>query len=221
MLLILPGREELRVTYGRSRLWPRAPLTWQEGGSAVAGKQAEAIAEGVAIAVAAARLAMKNHILVDTIALDESFDPTHMADAARRILADLADEADAAADRLKQQGRKAWGRHSQSVGTHDYRDRDVRNLRRRRRQSEGVAVKLRKMMDDDAQLAEMIEDAREAAWSDVSANLDRTLRVEAMRPDADPDYDTMRDARMQALMLVDLQALEAQVKARKRAAKRS
>lgn len=190
-------------------------------GGAVAGKQAEAIAEGVAIAVAAARLAMKNHILVDTIALDESFDPEHMADAARRILTDLADEADAAADRLKQQGRKAFGKYSQSVGTHDYRDRDVRNLRRRRRQSEGVAAKLRKMMDDDERVAAMIEDAREAAWNDVSANLDRTLRVEAMRPDSDPDYQVMRDARMQALMLVDLQALEAQVKARKRAAKRT
>lgn len=186
----------------------------------MAGKQSEAIAEGVAIAVAAARLALKNHILVDTIALDEPFDPTHMADAARRILTDLADEADAAADRLKQQGRKAWGKYSQSVGTHDYRDRDVRNLRRRRRQSEGVALKLRKMRDDDTQVDRMIEDAREAAWADVSGNLDRTLRVEAMRPDTDPDYHVMRDARMQALMLVDLQALEAQVKARKRAAKR-
>ena len=46
--------------------------------------------------------------------------------------------------------------------------------------------------------------------------LDRRLRVEGMRPDQDPDYDRMREARMQALKLVDLQALSSQQRTRKK-----
>lgn len=37
-----------------------------------------------------------------------------------------------------------------------------------------------------------------------------------MRPDQDPDYERMRDARMQALKLVDLQALASDRRARKK-----
>ncbi|WP_347103718.1 hypothetical protein [Microbacterium sp. 4R-513] len=44
---------------------------------------------------------------------------------------------------------------------------------------------------------------------DVEANLQRRLQVESMRAENDPDYDTMRDARMQALRLVDLPRLRA------------
>ncbi|MGB3375967.1 MAG: asparagine synthase, partial [Microbacterium sp.] len=55
-----------------------------------------------------------------------------------------------------------------------------------------------------------------AAWADVRGNLDRRLRVEGMRPDQDPDYERMRDARMQALKLVDLQALSSEQRARRK-----
>ena len=58
--------------------------------------------------------------------------------------------------------------------------------------------------------------AREAAWADVRGNLDRRLHVEGMRPDQDPDYEVMREARMQALRLVDLQALSSEQRARRK-----
>jgi hypothetical protein len=70
------------------------------------------------------------------------------------------------------------------------------------------------MMDDPEQLRAMVEEAREGAWSDVRHNLDRRLRVEGMRPDQDPDYSRMREARMQALRLVDLQALSSRQRAK-------
>jgi hypothetical protein len=50
----------------------------------------------------------------------------------------------------------------------------------------------------------------------VAGNLQSRLTVEAMRPDEDPDYETMREARMQALRLVDLQALASEQRARKK-----
>lgn len=180
------------------------------------GRNADAIDEGVAIALAAARLSVKNTILVSTISLGESFDPDHFVDAARDALIALADEQDGAAAAVTKARRAAWGRHTQPHGTHDYRDRDVRNLRRRAKQYSGVAKALRLKAEDVDELRGIVEHAREAAWHDVEANLEGRLRIEAMRPDQDPDYESMREARMQALRLVDLQKLSAQARRKRK-----
>ncbi|MEL5991739.1 asparagine synthase [Microbacterium phosphatis] len=182
------------------------------------GRNAEAIEEGVAIALAAARLSVKNTILVSTISLDESFDPLHFVGSAHAALIALAEEQESAAEAVSKARKVAWGRHTQPHGTHDYRDRDVRNLRRRAKQYSGVAKALRAKAADQALLRELVEQAREAAWHDVEINLQGRLRVEAMRPEQDPDYASMREARMQALRLVDLQKLSAQARRKRRAA---
>ena len=180
------------------------------------GRNADAIAEGVAIATAAARLAVKNHILVGTIAQGGTFDLDKYTEDTREALRAMATESEDAAALLIELRKKARGRHSDPSGTHDYRDRDVRNLRRRAKQSIGVATKLRELAEDPEAVRELVESAREAAWSDVRSNLDRRLRVEAMRPDQDPDYDRMREARMQALKLVDLLALASDRRSRRK-----
>ena len=173
------------------------------------GKTAEAIAEGVSIASAAARLAIRNRILVETIAHDEAFDVVAFTPFARETLLGLADEQEQAAALVKRQRKKAWGKFTDPDGTHDYRDRDTRNLRRRGRQYAGVATALRRMADDPHVVRTFIEQSRDAAWGDVEANLQRRLRVEGMRPELDPDYDRMRAARMQSIRLVDLPRLAA------------
>ena len=132
---------------------------------------------------------------------------------ARDALLSLATEAEEAAALAKRQRKAAWGQYSQPDGTHDYRDRDVRNLRRRGRQYLRVAKELRRRGDDPDALAGLVEAAREAAWADVESNLERRLRVEGMRPESDPDYERMRAARMQSLRLVDLERLAAQHRA--------
>lgn len=173
------------------------------------GKTADAIAEGVIIAVAAARLAVRNHILVEAITHDASFSFDSLRPFARDALEALAAEQEAAGERARKDWRRAWGRSSDPNGTHDYRGRDTRNLRRRARQYKGVAAELRRRAEDDAQLDEIIEQARDAAWGDVKANLDRRLIFEAERPDLDPDYGSLRAARMQSLRLIDLPRLAA------------
>lgn len=180
------------------------------------GRTTDAIGEGVAIATAAARLTVKNQILVGTIARGGVFEIEHYMNVARTALLAMAKESDDAAELLTRLRKRAKGRHSDPHGTHDYRDRDVRNLRRRAKQSAGVADQLRKMTDEPGVLSGLVEQARAAAWGDVRGNLDRRLRVEAMRPDQDPDYERMRDARMQALKLVDLQALSSEQRARRK-----
>jgi DNA-binding NarL/FixJ family response regulator len=95
------------------------------------GRTADAIAEGVAIATAAARLAVRNHILIGTIAEDGVFDMDKYVADAREALRAMAEESEAAETNLTALRKRARGRHSDPSGTHDYRDRDVRNLRRR------------------------------------------------------------------------------------------
>lgn len=173
------------------------------------GKTAEAIAEGVSIASAAARLAVRNHILVETIAHDAPFEESTFAPFAHDTLIALAEEQEAAAALAKRQRKKAWGKFTDPDGTHDYRDRDMRNLRKRHRQYVGVAKELRRIAEDPHAVRTLVEQSRDAAWGDVEANLQRRLRVEGMRPDLDPDYERMRAARMQSLRLVDLPRLAA------------
>lgn len=173
------------------------------------GRNADAIAEGVSIAAAAARLTVRNRILVDTIARNEPFDPERVAPLARETLLALAAEQEAAAELTRKLRKKAWGKYSDPGSTHDYRDRDTRNLRRRQRQYTGVAKVLRERADDVEAVRELVADAREAAWGDVESNLQRRLVAEGARPDLEPDYAKMRAARMQALRLVDLPKLAA------------
>lgn len=167
------------------------------------------VAEGVYIAAAATRLALKNTILVDILAGGADFDVDRFIPEARATLLSLADEADEDAVRARKEAKKASRRFRDPYGSHDYSSRDVRNLKKRRKQSERIAAELRARAQDEAQLRELVEAAREAAWADVSRNIDRTLRIEAARPDLDPDYDKMREARMQSLRLVDLPRLAA------------
>lgn len=178
------------------------------------GRTKEAIAEGLSIATAAARLTVRNRILVETIGRGGQYDGEVFADFARETLAALADEQDQAADRVTHQRKRAWGRFSDSSGTHDYRDRDTRNLRRRAKQSRGVAKELRTLAADPERLAKLVADARIAAWGDVEANLSQRLDVEGMTADADPEYAQMRKARMDALRMVDLARLASQAKRR-------
>jgi hypothetical protein len=142
------------------------------------GKTSDAVAEGVSIASAAARLTVRNHILVETIAHDESFDPAQLAPFAQQTLIELAVEQEEAAALTRKQRKRAWGKFTDSDGTHDYRDRDMRNLRKREKQYERVAKELRVRAADPEAVAELVEQARDAAWGDVEANLQRRLRVE-------------------------------------------
>jgi hypothetical protein len=177
----------------------------------------DAVAEGVAIAAAAARLTVRNRILMDTIAGGGTFDPAVFAAFTRDTLLSLAEEQERAAAHVRALRRRAWGKFSTSDGTHDYRDRDSGNLRRRRRQYLGVAAALRAWADDAQRVARLVEGARDEAWGDVEANLQRRLAVEGETYATDPDYERMRKARMDALRMVDLARLASQAR-RKRAA---
>ncbi|KJL37105.1 MULTISPECIES: hypothetical protein [Microbacterium] len=172
-------------------------------------KTKDVVAEGLYIAAAATRLTLKNRMLVALISSDADFDVELFLPDAQEALLALAREAEADGKRAERERKRASRRFSLSDGTHDYRSRDVKNLRRRRKQSLRIAEELQQRAADEATLRELVEAAREAAWSEVSRNIDRRLRIEAARPDLEPDYEKMRKARMMSLKLVDLPKLAA------------
>jgi len=178
---------------------------------------ADVVEEGIYIAAAATRLSVKNRILMETIAGGEGYDVDRFLPDARAALVALADESDAEAERVRREKKDAWRRFSDPNGTHDYGSRDLGNLRRRQRQGRKIAKALRARAEDEAALRQLVEAARDAAWAELAANIDRTLRMEAARPDLEPDYGTMREARMQALRLVDLAGLASQRRKRAKA----
>ncbi|MCR2783626.1 MULTISPECIES: asparagine synthase [unclassified Microbacterium] len=180
-------------------------------------KHDDIVAEGLYIASAATRLALKNRILVDILTGGQDFKVEQFVPHAKETLLDLAEEAEADAERAERERKAAKGRHSDSGGTHDYRSKDVRNLRKRVRQSRHIAKELRERSENAEELEKLVEDARDAAWSEVAKNIDRTLSIEAARPDLEPDYGQMRLARMQALRMVDLPKLRAHRRAVERA----
>ncbi len=176
----------------------------------------DVVAEGLYIASAATRLTLKNAILMHILADGEDFNSDRYLPEARAALLSLAEEAEQDAARTDAHWRTARGNYRDSDGTHDYRSRDVRNLKRRHKQSLHVVKELRARADDEDELRKLIADARDAAWAEVAGNIDRTLRIEAARPDLEPDYERMRGARMQALSLVDLPKLRARQRASSR-----
>lgn len=166
-------------------------------------------------------MSLKNRILVGSIADGNDFDPSAFIDEARVIMLGLAREAQDSAVRMAEQRKSAWGLHTKSRGTHDYRDRDTGNLRRRGREYKRVAKELERRAGDEAELLRIIEQARESAWEDVAANIASTLQLVAQRPDLDADYEQMREARMEALKSVDLTALAGAQRKRAKAVRKA
>ncbi|MDX2376533.1 asparagine synthase [Microbacterium sp. LRZ72] len=180
-------------------------------------KLAEVVSEGIYIAAAATRLRLKNRILMETIAGGEGYDLERFIPDAREALLTLAEEAEDVVARLRRERKDAWRHFSDPDSTHDYGTRDLRNLRRRLRQSKRIAKELRLRAADEDELRRLVVAARDAAWDELALNIDRTLRIEAARPDLEPDYEQMREARMQSLRLVDLAALSSQQRRRVKA----
>lgn len=168
----------------------------------------EVVEEGLAIALAAAQLSLRNRIIVDTLARGQAFEADAVLPIARETLLALAAEQERAAALAQQLRRSAWSKVHGPLSTHDYGDRDLGNLSRRREHSQGVAAALREMAGDEPRLRELVERSRDAAWGDVSGNLVRRLREG--HPERDSDYEQQRESRIRALLSEDLVQLQAE-----------
>lgn len=180
--------------FDASTLPKREPLTFEA-----------AVSEGIMLAEYAARLRLRNAIIVGALADGAQYEARHYLVEARTGLSSLAAEAEAAARRIAEELAEAEALSGRAGHAHDYRAGDVKNLSRREAVSRGLAKRLREFRDDDDYLLALIERSRDEAWNDISRTLEENLRRADIRVDA--DYERDRDARMQQLVDEDLAAL--------------
>lgn len=162
----------------------------------------EAAEEGLMLAQYASRMAVKNRVLMDGLTADVPFDVRHYSVVAATELEKLADESEAAAERLRSIAADVTYIDGRSDHVHDYRSADVDNLDHREQLSLRVAESLRERARDEQYLAALVDDARQDAWRELSQSIEETLdRAPLLDPD-DEEYRRDRSVRM-ALVIVD------------------
>lgn len=164
------------------------------------------IDEGVLIAAAGVRLAVKNLMILTSLRDHADYDEERYLDAVRQELGNLADEKDADADRLARLRVDAGERRGLPTHHSDYRRVDTEALLRRWELSRGLARRLRQLGEQPGFVGELVGEARESAWAEVAASVEAKLR-EAAKP-VDDKYWEYRDDRLLRL-LGDLNDLEA------------
>ncbi|GAB3581732.1 hypothetical protein GCM10027406_23450 [Leifsonia lichenia] len=168
----------------------------------------QSVEEGMLLADYATRMAVKNHIVVDTIQQDNPFDPARHTAQAAEMLRELADEQDQAAERAAESRLAVVGLGGDATHPHDYRDIDTSNLALREEAAKALANGLRAKADSEQELLTIVERARQDAWDEVGraiqAGLDAFSGVEALKA----NYEEERPARLRLLIWRDLAKLE-------------
>ncbi|WP_223695000.1 hypothetical protein [Leifsonia poae] len=168
----------------------------------------QSVDEGMLLADYATRMAVKNHIVVDTIQDGNDFDPSRHTAQAAAMLHELADEQIQAAARAAETWRAVAGRGGDARHPHDYRDVDGGNLRHREAAAIELAAALRERAASEPELLAIVERARQDAWDEVGqaieASLDAFSGAEALKA----NYEAERPARLKLLILRDLARLE-------------
>ncbi len=161
----------------------------------------ETFNEGLLVAESAARMALKNRIIVTALRGDEPFDADRAAAAAREVLYELVQETDEVAEWSASERESAAQRDGRSSHQHDYHRADARNLRLREQVNAAVAKRLGELRTDPDYLAAFAERARKDAWTEIADVIDARLASEWPQIEVDETYERERDGRMRGLAL--------------------
>lgn len=104
----------------------------------------EMIDEGVMLAESAGRMTLRNRFVVEALRGEERYDDDRAAAAAREVLYELVQQADATAELSAEDRETAAKREGKAKHQHDYRRADTGNLRRREKVYTSVAKRDRK-----------------------------------------------------------------------------
>lgn len=116
---------------------------------------AEAVGDGVLVALAAARQILKNLLIVRALRDGLDFDRAASLALAADAIVGLADEQEATADRLAERMHGTSG--------------DRKRLLRRRAVVLDVGARLRELALDDGNVATLLDDARDLALAEIAA----------------------------------------------------
>jgi len=126
----------------------------------------DVVDDGVLIAVAGVRLAVRNLMIVRALRDNADYDEGWYLDATRAELLLLAAEKRADAARVAEYLTEATDRSGRPAGPIDYRWEDAGTLERREAALLGLAVRLEAMGDADA--GAIVDAARVAALDDIA-----------------------------------------------------
>ncbi|WP_158863114.1 hypothetical protein [Leifsonia sp. AG29] len=168
----------------------------------------QSVEEGMLLAEYATRMAVKNHIVIDSIQYGNAYDPFLHTMEAAAMLRELASEQGIAAGRIEEELTEAEGLSGDPEHPHDYRRVDAANLRLRRDAAIALAEALRRKADSEEELLALVERSRQDAWDEVGtaiqAGLDALSGKEALRD----DYEREKPGRLKLLILRDLARLQ-------------
>lgn len=171
--------------FGRRRVPRRLIGRYRPTPSAAPPALEQLVEDSRLVAHSATRMAVKNRLIMDAAGHRLDFDASRLRAEAQETLEQLAQQQRAAAD------------YEAETGGDPRRGPVLRAL----------ADQLEEDARDRELLTEMVEAARDAAWSELSASLTRKLRLTAEQPHVDPDYLAGREERIAALKAVDLRQL--------------
>ena len=197
-------RPRVRMTpFDRSRLPDVTPASFEE-----------MLEEGLLMAESAARMALKNRLIVDALRGDELYSDARAAERARGVLYELVTAGGRRGGRARRRGARGRGEaRGRSQHQHDYHRDDLLNLRRREKVHAAIAKELWTRRSDDEFVARLVERARDDAWDQLGRVIEQELDRRWPRFDEEPDYADHRSERMADVgddLSRDLARLEAQ-----------
>lgn len=156
--------------------------------------------EGALIAGAAARISLKNKLILRILRDGKDFDQTWLADSVRKELRSLAKEKAVDAKRVSKITEKARDLPGEAESNADYRAGDVENLDRRHAMLVGLEHFLDEQATNEDYVTQLAKAVQDSAWDDVSGAItaralslvgpvldltegDRDLRMDQVRAD--------------------------------------
>lgn len=163
--------------------------------------------DGFAMAKQAAIMAIKNKILVQAITRPEAFDPTIFIEPAKEVLTTLAVESLETAEVVSADLKRAERLTGQALSRNDYRRADRKNLTIRLESLREIAHMLNQHRSDEHWLRQLITEAHDLAWSELSREMERSLdRKEALEFGGE-NYEEERTDRLRQFINLDLAQL--------------
>jgi hypothetical protein len=163
--------------------------------------------EGMLIAMAAVRMALKNRIIVGALREHTDYVAADYAELARQELREVARQNDEDSTRVERLGSYLFRTTRSGKGREiENKRRDVIRLGRRRTLHDHVAERLRDLAADDDRVAELVEKARADALQEINEALATRLLAQRIDP-RQPGYAAARAERMRAVGKIDLAAL--------------
>lgn len=168
----------------------------------------EEIAEqGVLVADVAARMSVKNAIIMNALKRHVTFKTAEINELMRNALLDLAKEREADAEhiafmlgQIERRGRSSW------TDT-EYGNDDNRTLKHRQAVYELVAKELRERAENPEFVQQQAERARDLAWGEIGDSLKERATHPYYSGGHTEEYQRERDARIQQLIEKDLTSL--------------